>query len=160
MANPEIQSGVARRLPPPSKKRFSRYGPLVLWATLIFVGSSDLLASSHTSAFLIRPLHLLFPNASEETLRTIHFLIRKAGHLTEYFILAMLAARAFRSSSHEFLRRRWFWLALLLVIGYSLFDEFRQSFVSTRTASIYDSLIDTVGGLTALVMVRVRTGSG
>lgn len=137
------------------KNRLWRYGPPIIWATLIFIGSSDLLASSHTSGFIIRPLHLLFPHASEATLAAIHFALRKLGHFTEYAILAWLTARALRSSSTEWLRTRWFWLALAFVICYALFDEFRQSFVPSRTASIFDSLIDMTGGLTALGIMRV-----
>lgn len=74
----------------------------------------------------------------------------------EYAILAWLAARAFRTSSREILRSRWFWVSLLLVVVYSLSDEFHQSFVPARTASIYDSLIDSLGGLTALALLAVR----
>ena len=136
--------------------RVSRYGPLIVWATLIFIGSSDLLSASHTGAFIVRPLHWLLPNASEPTLATIHFILRKAGHFTEYAILALLAARAFRTSSNEILRDRWFWVSLIFVIVYSLSDEFHQSFVPTRTASIYDSMIDTVGGLTMLSFLASR----
>jgi len=134
-----------------------------LWAALIFIGSSNVLSASHTSVIL-QPLVWLFPHASEATLAAIHFLIRKVGHLTEYAILALLAARAFRTSSRELLRTRWFWISLLFVVAYSLSDEFHQSFVPSRTASIYDSLIDSVGGFAALIMLairgRVRTGSG
>jgi VanZ family protein len=139
--------------------RLWRYGPPIIWAALIFIGSSNLLSASQTSSFLERPLHYLFPSASEATLASIHFAIRKGGHLTEYFILAVLAARAFRTSSRAFLRTRWFLVTLLLIIAYSLFDEFRQSFVSTRTASIFDSMIDSVGGLLGLLtMVWLRRG--
>ena len=155
MQNPEIQSGVALHLPPHSKSRLSRYGPVIVWAALIFIGSSSVLSASHTSVVL-EPVLWLFPNISEATLATIHFLIRKAGHLTEYAILALLAARAFRTSSRELLRTRWFWVSLLFVVGYSLSDEFHQSFVPSRTASIYDSMIDSVGGLTALVLLAIR----
>jgi len=35
-----------------------------------------------------------------------------------------------------------------------LLDEYHQSFVPSRTASIFDSLIDMSGGLTALLVVR------
>jgi len=138
------------------RNRVFRYGPLIVWAILIFIGSSDLLSASHTSAFLAKPLHWLLPNASEATLRTIHFILRKAGHFTEYAILAWLAARAFRTSSRELLSNHWFWLSLLLVIIYSLSDEFHQSFVPSRTASIYDSMIDTFGGLAMLVFLAIR----
>jgi len=83
-------------------------------------------------------------------------LLRKGGHFTEYAILALLAARALRTSTRELLRTRWFWLSLLLVVVYALGDEFHQSFVPSRTASIYDSMIDTFGGLTALVFLTIR----
>jgi VanZ family protein len=130
-----------------------RYGPPIVWATLIFIGSSDLLSGSHTGRFLLGPLHWLFPNARDETLAVIHLAIRKAGHLTEYAILAGLMARAFRTSSLEFLNRRWFWLSLVMVAAYSLTDEFHQMFVPTRGGSIRDSVIDIVGGLLGLVLV-------
>lgn len=135
--------------------RLSRYGPLVLWATLIFIGSSSVLSASNTSVF-VRSVLWVFPQTSEATLGFLHFLLRKAGHLTEYAILALLAVRAFRTSSRELLRNRWFWASLLLVVVYSLSDEFHQSFVPSRTGSIYDSMIDSVGGLTALTLVAIR----
>jgi VanZ family protein len=135
--------------------RLSRYGPLAVWAALIFIGSSSALSASHTSVVL-RPVLWLFPHVSDATLATIHFLVRKAGHLTEYAILALLAAHAFRTSSHGLLRNRWFWVSLLFVVTYSLSDEFHQSFVPARTASIYDSMIDSAGGLTALVLLAIR----
>ena len=75
----------------------------------------------------------------------------------EYAILALLLARAFRTSLREFLRNHWFGVSLAFVALYALSDEFHQSFVSTRTASIYDCLIDTAGGLAALIIVAMRS---
>jgi len=126
-----------------------------LWAVLIFVGSTSVLSASHTSV-LLRVFLWIFPQASEATLATIHFLLRKAGHFTEYAILALLAARALRTSYRKLLRQRWFWLSFLLVVVYALGDEFHQSFVPSRTASIYDSMIDMLGGLTALALLTIR----
>jgi len=142
-----------------SKNRLWRYGPVVAWAALIFIGSSSILSGSNTSTFLVQPMRWLFPTASDSTLQLAHLLIRKAGHLTEYAILAWLAARAFRTSSNELLHRRWFLVALILVVLYSLSDEFHQSFVPSRGASLYDCLIDTVGGLTMLGFLAVRWNS-
>jgi VanZ family protein len=139
--------------------RVSRYGPLVLWAVLIFIGSGNLLSAGHTS-ILLQFITWLYPSASPEFLSLVHFLVRKAGHLTEYAILAMLSARAFRNSSHQFLRRNWFWFSLLLAIAYALSDEFHQSFVPSRTASIYDCMIDTVGAFIALVVLSLRSRRG
>jgi VanZ family protein len=153
LKEPTIRTRYGEEDPLPDRRRLWRYGPPVVWATMIFVGSSDLLSGSHTGAFILGPLHWLLPHASDETLAFIHLAIRKAGHLTEYAILAWLTSRAVRTSSREFLRRQWFWFSLLAVAAYSLSDEFHQMFVPSRGASLHDSMIDTVGGFIGLVLV-------
>ena len=136
--------------------RFWRYSPIIGWMILIFIASTNTLAAGNTS-LLIRPLLLwLFPDISEEKLGIAHFIVRKSAHFIEYAVLGYLAARAFSTSSSETLRRRYFPFALLLVAIYSLTDEFHQSFVPSRTGSIYDSLIDTAGGLTVLIVYAWR----
>ncbi len=79
--------------------------------------------------------------------------MRKLAHFTEYAILALLAARAFLSSSRSLLRSRSYVFAFLLVTCCALLDEYHQSFVSTRTGAIFDSLIDIIGGAAALAML-------
>jgi VanZ family protein len=129
-----------------------RYGPLVAWMAFIFFASTGAFAGENTSR-IIRPLVLwLFPDISEEKIALVHFITRKVAHFLEYAILALLAARAFYSSLQPTLRRRWFLISLLLVVLYSLSDEYHQSFVQGRGASIYDSFIDMSGGLTALLL--------
>ncbi len=87
-------------------------------------------------------------------MRGINLFTRKAAHFSEYAVLAFLARRAFISSSKPALRRYWFQLGLLLVVVYSLLDELHQSFVPSRTGSIYDSFIDMAGGLTVLLLYK------
>ena len=141
--------------------RFWRYGPLVAWMAIVFFASTDAFSASH-SGQLIRPVLLwLFPHISEGQISTIHFLIRKAAHLTEYAILGLLAARAFYGSAHAGLRRRWFAVSLALIAVYAFSDEFHQSFTPSRTASVYDSFIDISGGLAALIFYfwrRIHAG--
>jgi VanZ family protein len=133
--------------------RIGRYGPLILWLAFIFFASTGEFSAENTSR-IIRPLLLwLFPGISEERLALAHFLIRKAAHFTEYAVLALLSARAFSTSSKDQLRRRWFFISLALIILYALTDEYHQSFVPSRTSSIYDSLIDMSGGLITLVVL-------
>lgn len=140
-----------------SRYRASRYLPLVLWAAIIFGASTGLMSGAHTNS-IVRPVLIwLFPHASEATLQLVHdVVLRKGAHLTEYAIFALLAARAFRTSSHESVRSHWFLVSLLLVTIYALSDEFHQSFVHSRTPSIYDSLIDICGGLIALSLLALR----
>ena len=135
--------------------RLFRYGPLVLWAILIFIGSGNVLSAEHTSV-LLQVVKWFFPSASPAFLAWFHFLVRKAGHLSEYAILATLAARAFRHSSHQFIKLHWFKFSVLLAVVYALGDEFHQSFVPSRTASLYDSMIDSAGALIALSIIWFR----
>ena len=134
----------------------SRYLPLVAWLIFISYASSGSFSADNTSR-IIGPLVLwLFPNTSPQTMAVIHFVVRKIAHFTEYAILAYLAARAFRTSPRATLANRWFLVSLALVVCYALLDEYHQSFVPSRTASIYDSFIDMTGGLVALLLIRRR----
>jgi len=137
------------------RDRVWRYVPLILWILFISFASTSQFSAVNTSTVL-RPLVLWFlPSLNETQLATVHFVLRKLGHFTEYAVLAYLARRAFISSSREFLRRYWFQCAFLLIVVYALLDEFHQSFVPSRTASIYDSAIDVAGGLAVLVIFKL-----
>ncbi len=136
-----------------TSQRIFRYGPLVLWMIFISYASTNDFSSLNTSRVLGPLLLWLKSDLTEAQLATIHFILRKLGHFTEYGLLALLASRTFMTSSLSFIRRHWFLWATLLVLVYSLIDEFHQSFVPTRTASIYDSAIDFIGGLTVLLIV-------
>jgi VanZ family protein len=138
------------------RRLLSRYLPLVVWLAFISFASSDSFNAANTSR-IIGPLVLwLFPNTSAETLLSIHLITRKLAHLTEYAILGLLAARAFRTSSRAAISKRWFLISLILIVAYALLDEYHQTFVPSRTGSIYDSFIDMLGGLTALIVLRRR----
>src|SRR2546427_2160953 len=138
------------------ESRVRRYVPLILWMAAIFFASTSEFSASNT-AVLIQPLlRWLFPHITDERIALFHFLVRKAGHFTEYAILGLFAARAFSTSSHSALRLSWFLAALILVCVYALSDEYHQSFVPSRTPSIYDSFIDMAGGLAALVWWRMK----
>lgn len=151
----------SKSFPEPQRSRtpagtISRYLPLIIWMVFISFASSGSFSAGNTSR-IIGPFVLwLFPNTTPETLIAIHAVTRKLAHLTEYAILGLLAARAFRGSARPTLRERWFLVSLVLIVVYALLDEYHQSFVPSRTGSVYDSLIDMTGGLAALVVVRRR----
>ena len=137
------------------RERLWRYGPVVLWTAVILFASTNSMSASNTSRF-VRPLLLLLsPDMSEQGLAFAHFIVRKCAHFTEYAVLALLAARAFLTSSHSALNHNWFLTAFCLVVLCSLTDEGHQSFVPTRTGAIGDILIDIAGGATALSALAV-----
>ena len=113
----------------------------------IFWMSTGTFSADNTSLIVEPLLHLLMPSITPEQIQLVHGIIRKAGHVTEYFILGALLFRAFRGDSKKMHGLRWSLASLLVVLLYAMSDEFHQSFVSTRTASIFDVGFDVLGGV-------------
>ncbi|MGI8811154.1 MAG: VanZ family protein [Pyrinomonadaceae bacterium] len=134
------------------RKRIVRYAPLIIWISVIFFLSSGEASMSHTSYFVEPVLRFFYPDITDVTLQIYHGYVRKAAHLTEYAALGFLASRVFYSSSHAFLRNRWFAVAAVAVLIVASLDEFNQSFEPSRTSSTRDVLIDLAGGVTATVL--------
>jgi VanZ family protein len=124
--------------------------PALLWSALIFLASTDSFSSEQTGRIIVPLLHRLFPTLSGDQIDFIHFFIRKSAHLTEYFIFFLLLYRGIRGN-----RRGWHWSCALgawfVAAAYSALDEIHQSFVASRTASPWDSLLDTTGAIIALL---------
>jgi VanZ family protein len=122
--------------------------PALAWAVVISLFSTHLFTSQNTGHVIIPLLHWLFPSASPRSLEFMHHIIRKCGHLTEYFILSLLILRGIRAGRHG-MHLAWAVLAIVLVAGYASLDEFHQRFVPGRTPKVTDVLIDTTGGAAA-----------
>lgn len=139
--------------------RLWRYAPLIFWTIVIFVASSNAGSMSNTSR-IIRPLlEFLFPSISELQLMAVHSLVRKIAHLAFYFILGALAARSFSTSLKPFLRRNWIAVSFAFVTMIAYLDEKNQSFLTSRTSSMRDVLIDVCGGAIALLIWFLATKS-
>ena len=102
---------------------------------------------SNTSRFVRPLLTWLFPAAPEELLNVYHGYVRKFAHFAEYAILAFFASFAFFGSTHKFLQKYWYVVAFILVFLTAAIDETNQSFMASRTGSVYDVLLDVSGGL-------------
>ena len=84
---------------------------------------------------------VIFTLSSLETIKVTElflwdFLLKKSAHIFEYAVLFTLTFRASR--------RNWF-LTYALCIIYATSDEFHQSFVVGRTASVFDLAFDLSG---------------
>jgi len=145
------------------------WGPVILWMGIIFMVSTDLGSAEHTSRIIEPLLRWLFPAISEATIGFVHMLIRKGAHFTEYAILALLVLRTAQLPANARPTARDFraaGFALLISALYAATDEFHQSFVPARTASLRDVMIDSSGAFAALAVallwryLRGKTASG
>ena len=120
---------------------------------LIFGGSGDTLSAAHTSRWLEPLLHwLLGGGVSAAGIEWAHFLVRKAGHVSEYAVLAVLfrwalqlPTRPVAVTSSSPSGGRGDWLAVGLAAAFAASDEFHQIFVPSRGASLTDVCLDSVG---------------
>jgi VanZ family protein len=150
---PEL-AGLGSRIPPRSlfPAWLRAWWPALLWAAMMFVLSTDSFSSEHTSRIIEPILRWFLPAISAASLDFIHHVIRKCAHFTEYFIFFLLLYRGLRG-----IRRGWQLapavLAWFIASGYSALDEIHQSFVASRGASPWDSLLDSASALAAVVMV-------
>ena len=129
------------------------WAPPIIWMSVIFWFSTDVFSGDNTGSLLWKVVSFIYPGVTRELFDSIHFYVRKAGHLTEYAILALLLFRAFRSGSRERWRLRWALSSLLVAFLYASLDEYHQTFTRRRTGSFYDSLIDTSGAAAALILL-------
>lgn len=120
--------------------------PAILWATLIFYLSTDSFSSSSTSRYIGPLLKWIMPSLSVEIEHFFDFVVRKLGHVTEYFVFAILLYRGFLGQEHKGGNARIVWLTLAAIFLYACSDELHQFFVPSRTADFHDSLIDFFGG--------------
>ena len=148
---PEIQARLRRpRLP----AWLRAWWPAFLWAVVIFSMSTDTFSAEHTGSVLEPILRWLVPSLTNVQFLAIHYFIRKSAHFTEYFIFCLLLYRGVRGDRQGW---RWTWglAALFCAAGYSVLDEIHQAFVASRTASPYDSLLDSIGAFFAFVALWV-----
>ena len=130
-------------------QKFKYWIPVIVVMGFIYWMSTDAFSAKNTSR-IIEPLIRFFaPHISRKQMLMVHTVIRKCAHVAEYFILGVLLFRAFRAGSQERQWLKWALSALAIVIFYAVADELHQYFVSTRSASLADVGIDTLGGILA-----------
>ncbi|MBR2259525.1 MAG: VanZ family protein [Blautia sp.] len=83
---------------------------------------------------------------------SLHYYVRKAAHITEFFLLAVCLS--FPLYVYGIRGFRLFLLACIFCICYAGLDEFHQSMVSGRGSSIKDVGIDSIGVLLGCILVQ------
>ena len=88
----------------------------------------------------------------------IHGIVRKAAHITEYFLLAI--AVSFPLYVYGVRGICLMLLAGIICVGYACGDEYHQSIVSGRSASSRDVMIDSIGIFFGVILTRLIGWSG
>ncbi len=131
------------------------WAPAILWAVVIWLLSTAAFSDEGTLRYILPVLKWLFPHADHGALVTIHHYIRKSAHFVEYFIFGLLALRGIRGERHGW-KLKWALAAVAIAASYAALDEIHQAFEPGRGPSAYDSLLDTSGATTALLLAGVH----
>ena len=117
--------------------------------------------SFEISLFLVKLFSPFLPTAMSERMlleraEMIHFFVRKAAHMTEYFLLALslqLPLTAFFSKCFTWKQR--ILTGFVLTVVLAALDEFHQSFVPGRSGNFTDVCIDSIGAIAASVCLFI-----
>jgi len=132
---------------------------IITWAiTLAWAGNITFLSTgsfggSVTGWLLQDLLSSLHIHLASPAFEIAHLLIRKLAHLTEYGMFGLLLYHSFSARAPEKWNARSAAGAVIVAGLFSLTDEYHQSFVPGRVASIVDCGIDTLGALLGMVVL-------
>jgi VanZ family protein len=136
------------------KKKHIDWILVIGWMVLIFVFSSQPgEVSKENNKFVIYIVNLIGLDLNSIFGGLGDFIVRKAAHFTEYFILFTLLYRAISIKKNKDIKH--FIWAILIVFLYACSDEFHQAFVPGRGPAFRDVLVDTCGGLTAFLIMYI-----
>lgn len=127
----------------------------ILWTLIIFSFSlqSGEESGKLSSGIVAWVVSLFFPDDFTH-IELVHFLVRKAAHFTEYFILGVLLSLNVREAK---------WKKVLLapwILGtlVASCDETIQLFSDGRAGQITDVMLDSSGVLTGCVILALGVG--
>lgn len=124
---------------------------MLAWAATVAFFSTDSFSGEHTRGVLMPLLESLFSRAPAWVPEFAHAALRKLAHVTEYAILALLVARALARPARAL--DVVLAAALAFCAFHAMLDEWHQSFVPSRVASVADVLLDAFGAALGLALV-------
>lgn len=129
---------------------------ILFWMVLIFLFSAQNGEESKTVShgFLYACILWIIPmDVDVQTVEFLELLIRKMAHFTEYAILGMLLFMQIKAYALFQYERYRIILGIAAVSFYAATDEIHQLFVPGRSGQPMDVLIDTLGGMTGIIIL-------
>lgn len=134
-------------------KRILKWSLVIAFMVTIFMFSSEpAVQSEEKSKFVIYFLNILGINIESAFGSLADFMVRKAAHFTEYFILYLLI---FNALHNDLNKKTALFYSLILVFLYASTDEYHQLFIPGRSGRLRDILIDTSGGTLGLILMKL-----
>jgi len=119
---------------------------VILWMAFIFTMSSfNSTDSSNQSNFL---MNIITSFLNIKNLDMLSFIIRKFAHFIEYLILGILVYNLIKNYNKKT------YIAIMICILYAISDEFHQMFVPGRSCQIIDIIIDIIGVISGIYLLK------
>jgi VanZ family protein len=99
-----------------------------------------------------------FPRLPEEFPLFIGY--DKLAHFIEYYFFGILICRWLLNKKNYLVRRHALFMTMLIGMCYGVSDEWHQSFIPGRVASIWDVLFDALGIAAAVFTYRITRKRG
>lgn len=132
-------------------KKTLKWLAVAVWMGVIFIYSNQpAVVSSEKSGFVIEMFKALGLNLNSIFGDLASFVVRKTAHFTEYFILYILVYNAVLESKEK---KKSLLYSIIIVFLYACSDEIHQIFIPGREGRIKDVMIDTSGGILALIIM-------
>jgi len=128
--------------------------PAIVWIGLITFESTDFFSSEHTGSILYTLLTRLFGQINFYDFLIFHHYLRKTGHVVGYGMLSLLLLRGWRATFGLAQALLWrtsllSWLGTAFVAA---MDEWHQSYIPSRTGTVWDVALDSVAGVAFLLV--------
>lgn len=122
--------------------------PIIAWMLVIFLMSSEVSTDSTArSDEIVRTIKSIGVSAPADLLT---FLVRKAAHISAYFILGILLFNLLKEYGLGV--KKMIFASIAIAMLYACTDEVHQVFVPGRSGEVRDVLIDTAGAAVGVVM--------
>ena len=125
-----------------------KYISVAIWMLVIFLMSSEVAGtSSARSDEIVRTIQSIGVNAPTDLLT---FLVRKAAHISAYFILGVLLFNLLKE--YGLAVKKIIFISIGIAMLYACTDEVHQVFVPGRSGEVRDVLIDAAGAAIGVVV--------
>ena len=147
-----MTTDLTNRLPASRPNLVRAWWPAIVWIGLIALESTDSFSSENTGSILYTLLTRLFGNIDFYKFLVFHHYLRKTGHVVGYGMLSLLLLRGWRATFDYTLLLLAALLSWLGTACVAALDEWHQSYIPSRTGTVWDVALDSVAGVVFLVV--------